>query len=78
MMQQLNKNLKEKVQIDMYFKVLIKSRIIRENLSIKSIQQLCSYVKEKQYVPEEYVFMQGDVAKMLICIQKGEISFYAD
>ncbi len=52
----------------MYYKILNKSRIIRENLSKKSIQQLCNFVKEKKFVPEEYLFAQGDVAKMLIYI----------
>jgi hypothetical protein len=51
-MQVLAKNIKEEVDIDLYLKHLQKSRIIKENFSIKTIKKLCCYVREERYAPD--------------------------
>ena len=46
MMNRLTKNLKEKVQVDMFFKLLKSSKLIKETLDDNSIERLCTYVRE--------------------------------
>lgn len=45
-MNRLTKNLKEKVQVDMFFKLLKSSKLIKETLDDQSIERLCTFVKE--------------------------------
>lgn len=59
-MQNLNKNLKELVAIDIYERILLHSRIIKSNFSQHSIKRLCQYVHEKKYAPEEIIVNQKD------------------
>ena len=55
-MTKLTKNLKQQIADDIYHKILVKSRIIREIFSKESIKKLCRYAKEKYLVPEEFAF----------------------
>jgi len=52
----LTKNLKEEVLVDIYKKILKRSRFLRENFSDQTINKLCLYVKEKKFAPEEKIF----------------------
>lgn len=74
----LTKKLKEEVSVDMYFKVLKKSRIIGENLPMSLINQLCLKIKEKKLTPEEDIFTKGELVSRLIFVLKGEIQLYAE
>ena len=74
----LTKKLKEEVLVDMFFKVLKKSRIIGENLPASLINSLCLKLKEKKFTPEEDIFTKGEPVNKLIFVLKGEIQLYAE
>ncbi|CAD8204597.1 unnamed protein product [Paramecium octaurelia] len=78
MMVNLDKKLKEQVAIDMYCEMLKKSRLIKQTLSLKSVQKLCSYVHELKVAPEEIIATQNDQANKLIFIQSGQLSLICD
>ncbi|CAD8090709.1 unnamed protein product [Paramecium sonneborni] len=78
MMINLDKKLKEQVAIDMYCDMLKKSRLIKQTLSLKSVQKLCSFVHELKVAPEEIIAAQNDQANKLIFIQSGQLSLICD
>lgn len=55
LMNQLTKDLKEQVAIDIYYGMLIQSRLINNTLSKKSVQKLCNFVQEQKCAPEETI-----------------------
>ncbi|CAD8198654.1 unnamed protein product [Paramecium pentaurelia] len=78
MMHNLDKKLKEQVAIDMYCEMLKKSRLIKQTLSLKSVQKLCSFVHEIKVPPEEIIAYQNEQANKLIFLQSGELSLICD
>ncbi|CAD8116583.1 unnamed protein product [Paramecium sonneborni] len=78
MMNNLDKKLKEQVAIDMYCDMLKKSRLIKQTLSLKSVQKLCSFVHEIKVPPEEIIAYQNEQANKLIFLQSGELSLICD
>ncbi|CAD8200402.1 unnamed protein product [Paramecium pentaurelia] len=78
MMNNLDKKLKEQVAIDMYCEMLKKSRLIKQTLSLKSVQKLCSFVHEIKVPPEEIIAYQNEQANKLIFLQSGELSLICD
>ncbi|CAD8208172.1 unnamed protein product [Paramecium octaurelia] len=78
MMLNLDKKLKEQVAIDMYCEMLKKSRLIKQTLSLKSVQKLCSFVHELKVPPEEIIAYQNEQANKLIFLQSGELSLICD
>ncbi|CAD8109287.1 unnamed protein product [Paramecium sonneborni] len=78
MMSNLDKKLKEQVAIDIYCDMLKKSRLIKQTLSLKSVQKLCSFVHEIKVPPEEIIAYQNEQANKLIFLQNGELSLICD
>jgi CRP-like cAMP-binding protein len=69
----MTKHLKEEVLIDIYKRVLKKSKFLRENFTEQTINKLCTRIKEKKFVPEEVIIQQGEVASKLIFLLSGSI-----
>lgn len=77
-MSKLTRNLNEEVSIDIYKKTLVKSRLLKENFSDYTINQLSLRMKEKKCVPEEMIYTSGDTADKLLFILSGELELYAN
>jgi len=51
----------------------MKSRIIKENLSVNTIKKLCYFVKEERYAPDSEIILKGEPALKLIYVVNGEV-----
>ena len=77
-MSKLTRNLNEEVSIDIYKKTLVRSRLLKENFSDQTINNLSLRMKEKKCVPEEIIYNNGDIADKLIFVLSGELELYAN
>ena len=53
---ELSSDLKCEVLVDIYKKILTKSKFFRENLSEQCVNALCLSIKEQRFSPDETVF----------------------
>jgi CRP-like cAMP-binding protein len=75
-MYQMNRNLREEVQIQLYYKFLSKSNFLHQNFSKEFIKSLCFKMKEQTYSPEQDVFVKGKMHNRLITILSGTVQSY--
>ncbi|CAK81063.1 unnamed protein product (macronuclear) [Paramecium tetraurelia] len=76
MINQLSKQLREQMQIDLYKKYLIKARFIKDYCSQSTIEKLCQYVKIESYAPESKILNQQTSCEKLYYVLEGELDIY--
>lgn len=69
----MTRRLREEVVIDIYLKILKRSRLLGNNFSNDILNRFCLLLKEKKYAPEEEIFSQGEIASKLIFVLSGEL-----
>ena len=72
-MSQMNRNLREEVQVELYYKYLVRSNFLKSNFSKEFIRSLCFKMIEQTYSPEEDIFQKGKLHNKLIIILSGSV-----
>jgi CRP-like cAMP-binding protein len=61
---------------DIYKKVILRSRILKETLSNECLNSLALIVKDKTYQPDEIIFKKNAVCSKLLFVNSGDIELY--
>jgi CRP-like cAMP-binding protein len=60
----------------MYKKILLRSKLLRENISDECLNKLCLCVQEQQLSPDEILFEKGKPIDRMCFVLKGRIKIY--
>ncbi|KAM3132822.1 hypothetical protein pb186bvf_015127 [Paramecium bursaria] len=73
-MNKLSPSLKRELNIDIYQKYLLNSKLFKVTFSKEFIEQVCQLMQERQYTPEENIFVSHQILNEIYFIIKGEVS----
>ncbi|CAD8084929.1 unnamed protein product [Paramecium sonneborni] len=76
MIQQLSRQLREQMQIDLYKKYLMKAKIVKDYCSQSTIDKLCQQIKIESYAPESKILNQNERCEKLYYVLEGELEIY--
>ncbi|KAM3146813.1 hypothetical protein pb186bvf_000967 [Paramecium bursaria] len=77
LLQNLNKDLKEKIAVEVYSGLLKQSKLFSQ-MSDELVKRICSTIKEASFIQGNIVFNKNDQINRLYYLLKGEISYIAN
>jgi len=75
-MQVIPQSLKDEVYLDIFGRLLKKSKIFSLNFSVEFLNTLALLLKERKYGPEEVIYHPNEKGTTLYFIIKGSVELY--
>ncbi|CAD8205669.1 unnamed protein product [Paramecium pentaurelia] len=74
LIEKLDPTLKTELKIDIYRKFISNSKLISTTFSDLMLNEICQLVKEKQYMPDEFIVISDQEINELYFVLEGEVS----